>query len=586
MDRQLLSRRRFLGMALVGSTASLLAACGPSAPAPAKPAESKPAESKPAEAAKPAESKPAEAAKPAESKPAEAAKPATKDSQVSGTLVIAKSDEPNSIDPHVHDGWYSVRAHSAVYETMVDMTWDAQKKEVELKPLLAESWDISSDRLKYTFKLRKGVKFHDSTPFTSESVKATFERNKALGMRASWQVAPINTIETPDESTVVVTLKEPYTPFLQAMARAYIMNHKLLQENNKGDNAQPFFNQNMNGTGPYKFLRWDRDSIIEFEANKDYWGGWAGKHFEKIVLRHVPDRATQRLLIEKGEVDFALQLAPDDINALKSVSGLNVMIEPTTSVFGFPMKLRNALKDVKVRQALAWSFPYDDAIKGIRGGLGERAYGPFATGVVGNTEEGITKYQFDLNRAKQILDEAGYRPGASGIREKDGQPLAFEVWTIAALAFEKEAALLWQSKLKEIGVDLKPVEQSAIASYVTATYNYDAPADMYGWVVSMFIPDPSDIARHYHTRNFNGLNTPFYTNEKVDALIDQGAQAAPGPDRAKVYEQIHRQINEDSPYIWVWLEQKAIVHRTNLQGFTYNPVDYIREFRYHDLYRE
>lgn len=91
-----------------------------------------------------------------------------------GTLVIAKTDEPNSIDPHVHDGWYSVRAHSAVYETLVELLWDPETESLSIEPLLATSWEISDDGLVYTFHLREGVFFHDGTPFTSESVKATF----------------------------------------------------------------------------------------------------------------------------------------------------------------------------------------------------------------------------------------------------------------------------------------------------------------------------------------------------------------------------------------------------------------------------
>lgn len=506
--------------------------------------------------------------------------------QWTGTLVIAKTDEPNSIDPHVHDGWYSVRAQSPVYETLVDMRWDPEREELELRPLLAESWEISDDGLTYTFHLREGVTFHDGTPFTSESVKATFERNQALGMRASWQVQPIESIETPDDQTVVITLEEPFTPFLMAMGRAYIMNHMLLQEHDEGDNAQAFFNQNMNGTGPYTFVRWDRESIIEFTAFPDYWGGWDGSHFERIVLRHVPDPATQRLLMEQGEVDFAMQITPDDARALQDQSGVVVFDAPSTSTFNLPMKLRGPIMEREVRQALAYSFPYDDAIQGIRGGFGQRIYGPFPQGVPGYTEEGLIKYDYDPDMASQILDDAGWvDTDGDSIRDKDGEALSFEIWTIAALQFEREAALLWQSALREIGVVLEVVEQSAIATFVTATYNYDAQADMYGWIISMFIPDPHDIARTFHTRNWEGLNTSFYGDEETDALIDQASKLPDGPERTQLYEEIQRKINEDSPHIIIWQERKIVVHRDNVQGFVYNPVDYIREFRYYDMFR-
>jgi peptide/nickel transport system substrate-binding protein len=506
--------------------------------------------------------------------------------RTTGTLVIAKSDEPNSIDPHVHDGWYSVRAHSPVYETLVDMTWDPQRKAVVMSPLLAESWTVSPDGKVYTFRLRRGVKFHDGTPFTAEDVKATFERNRGLRMRASWQVQPIETIDTPDDYTVVIRLESRFTPFLMAMARAYIMSAEAIRANDQGDRAQRFFNANMIGTGPYKFVEWTRESTVTFVKNPDYWGGWRSPHFERIVLRHVPDPTTQRLLIERGEVDFAMQIKPDDAVALRSNPNITVEVGPSTATFNFPIKLRGPFAEPKVRQALAYSFPYDQAIQGIRRGFASRIYGPFPRGVPGYTEEGLIKYTHDPEKARGLLDEAGYRVGRGGVREKDGRPLRMEVWTIAALPFEKEAALLWQSALRDIGVEMRVTEQSAIATYVTATYNFDAPADAYGWIITMFIPDPHDIARQLHTRSWRGLNTSFWGNRDTDALIDRAVQLPPGVARTRLYEQLQKAVNQDPPHIWVWQEEKFVVRRKNLAGFIYNPVDYIREFRYHELYRQ
>jgi peptide/nickel transport system substrate-binding protein len=241
---------------------------------------------------------------------------------------------------------------------------------------------------------------------------------------------------------------------------------------------------------------------------------------------------------------------------------------------------------MKVRQALAYSFPYTQAIDGIRSGFGSRSYGPFPKGIPGGTDDGVIKYSFDLDKAKMLLEEAGYKIGASGLREKDGQPLRPEVWVIAAVPYEKEAALLWQSALRQIGVDMRVVEQTAIATYVTATYNYDAPADIYGWVVSLFIPDAHDVARQLHTNAWKGLNNAFWGNQTSDSLIDRASQLPPGVARTRLYEQLQRMANADPPAVWVWQEQKFVVHRSNIRGYVYNPLDYIREFRYYDLYRQ
>lgn len=503
------------------------------------------------------------------------------------TLVVAKSDEPNSIDPQVHDGWYSVRAQSAVYEALVDLKWDPAAKKLAVLPLLATSWKISPDGLTYSFALRPGVKFSDGTALTSDDVKATFERNRALKMRTVWQVEPIDAVTTPDEHTVVMKLKRRFTPFLYAMGRAYIMSAKAIRANDHGDNAQPYFNSHMLGTGPYKFVEWSRQSTITFEKNPEYWGGWSGSHFDRIVLRHVPDPATQRLLAEKGDVDFALQIAPDDAVALKKNQNVVVLAQPVTATFGFPMKARGALKDTKVRQALEYSFPYTQVLQGLRKGFGARLYGPFPRGVPGYTEQGLTKYDYAPDKAKALLAEAGYKPGPNGLLAKDGKPLSFEVWTLAGVPYEKDVALLWQQALRQIGVTIRVTDQSNIASYVTATYNFDATADMYGWVTAPFIPDPHDLARQFSTKAFNGLNTAFWGNAQSDSLIDLGSQMAPGPARTNVYERLERMMNADPPAVWAWQEEKIIVHSASVGGYMYDPLNmYPREIRYYDLYRK
>lgn len=511
----------------------------------------------------------------------------TSDVEWTGSLVIAKTDEPNSIDPHVHDGWYSVRTHSAVYETLVEMVWDPENEELTIEPLLAEDWEVSDDNLTYTFYLREGITFQDGTPFTSESVKATFERNAELGMRASWQVEPIESIEAPDDYTVVITLSEPFTPFLMAMSRAYIMNHELIESQDQGDNAQEYFNENMNGTGPYEFVRWDRESIVEFAAYTDYWRGWDGKHFERIILRHVPEPGTQRLLMEQGEVDFALQIQPEDVAALESVPGVVILEGPSTANFDFAYKIRGVLEDKLVRQALAYTFPYDEAIEALRSGLAQRVYGPFPDGVMGNTEEGLIQYDYDLDRARELLEEAGWTDtDGDGLLDKDGEPLSVEVWTVSAVPYEAEAALLWQDPLSDVGVEMNLVEQTSVSTFLNATFNYDSPHDILAWVMSMFIPDPHDTARRYHTDSWEGVNNSFYGNEEIDAIIDEGARMPNGPEREAHYEELQRIINEDAPHVWVWQERKLIVYQDDIQGYVYNPTDYIREFNYYDMYRE
>jgi len=497
-----------------------------------------------------------------------------------GTLTMVIAHDPNSIDPHVHDGWYSVRYQSPVYEALVDTKWNPEKKVLEFLPMLATSWEISRDGLTYTFKLRKGVKFHDGHPFTAEAVKVTFDRNRELKLRAAYQVEPIKELQTPDDYTVVMKLKYPFTPFLMAMARAYIMSPKAIKDNAKPDDkwAQKWFNQNMVGTGPYSLKQFAMTSIGDYVKNPNYWRGWSGKHFDRILMKHVVERSTQALLIEKGDVDVADEVPLDDLSRLAKLPGIRVENNPSPMPFAWMLRPRGPLADVRVRQALNYAVPHDDLIEKTMGGAASRIYGPLTSAYSAYCEKDLIKYNFDLNKAKALLKEAGYEKGFD-----------LNFTTAAQLPWEKDIGVILQGIWAQLGIKLRIEEFASSPAHMSASYTWEEPKkfDAFGMVISAYLPDPDhQLWRWIGEDNIGGLNVSYYRNAKLNGLFRQAKTMPFGPERDKVYCEASVIINHDAVHLWVLSKNDVRVFRSNIKGHVYNPADPILEYRWYELYRE
>lgn len=497
-----------------------------------------------------------------------------------GTFTMVKTNDPNSIDPHVHDGWYSIRVQSGAYEALVDMVWNPDTQQLEFLPSLAKDWEISDDGLTYTFHLEEGVKFTDGCDFNAEAVKKTFERNKGMALRAAYQVDPIEEIETPDDHTVILHLSYPYTPFIMAMSRALIMSPCAIEANATEEDewAQEFFNENMIGTGPYILTNFVRESIIEMEKNPDYWRGWGGKHFDRLVMKHVPERATHSLLIERGEADLVDNAPYDDLERLDALPNVVVRNNPGPMPFVWMMRPRGPLEDVRVRQALAYAIDYDAIIEEVMQGTGTRLYGPLSQVYGAYCEDGLIKYEYDLDKAKELLKEAGY---------EDGFDLNFTF--PIALPFEQDVAVALQGMWAPLGINLTLEPQASSATYMSASYTWEEPKkyDAFGMLLSAYLPDPDhQLWRWIGEDNWPGLNVSAYENERVNEIFRQARQMPMGPERDALYCEASEIINQDAVHLWMFTKNDVRTWQEDIKGYVYNPVDAIREYRYYDLYRE
>ncbi len=324
-----------------------------------------------------------------------------------------------------------------VYETLTRYTPTGSAEAIG--PGLATDWSASDDGLTWTFHLREGVTFHDGAAFDASAVKQSVERTQRLGQCAAYLFEPISEIETPDPYTVVFKLSQP-APLDAIMASPYSawITSPLIADKD----AAWFAAGNEAGTGPYRFDRYEPGQRLVVERYEDYWGGWQPGQFDTIVFELLDDSVVAEQMLRAGQLDFANQLiiTPDQMAGLDGVEGLRLDTAPSVANWIISLNHRRApTNDLRVRQALAYSFPYTAVVANAALGKGTLAHSAVPAGVWGQDPE-PQPYVEDLDKARSLLEEAGYG---------DGLEITFSYEPP-----EEPTAELWQANLAKIGVTL------------------------------------------------------------------------------------------------------------------------------------
>jgi peptide/nickel transport system substrate-binding protein len=530
-------RKLTSALALVLLASLLLTACAPAvAPAPAAPA--------PEATAVPAA--PAQPAAGADQKP----------------LVVLIPTEPNTLDPAVNYDFNGAPFLGAVYETLVRAEGE---KDPKLVPGLAESWEVSPDGLVYTFKLKPNAKFRDGSPVNAEAVKYSFERLLKLNMGATANFTSIDKVEAVDDKTVRFTLKEPFTQFLPALSSLWgpaIVNPAVVKAHEKdGDLGQAWLTENDAGSGPYKLGKWDRGQQITMERDPNYWGGWGDKYIDTVIVRPIGESTTMRLMLEKGDADIAVGLTTEDADALAKTPGVTVPEYLAGGIVEMRLNTtKKPLDDPRVRQALNYSFDYDQAVQGVVSGHAKRMDSIMAADMPGHYKPSFM-YTKDLEKAKQLLTEAGY---------PDGFPLEY-VW-ISGLERDRRLGEMWQADLKKLGIDLT-IREMPIATWWEAQASPEtAPQTFMGGWGNDYADATQQVWAMYYSGNWppNGSNYYFYKNEEVDKLLKAARIEQDPAKRDQLYQQATEIIYAEAPEVWVIQPTERIAMRDNVKGYGYN----------------
>ncbi len=479
------------------------------------------------------------------------------------TFSVALTSDVDSLNPFV-----GVEANSyEMWALMYDYLVGYSMKDMSPQPALAEKWETSADGKTWTFHMRDDVTWSDGEKLTSADVAFTYNRVLGGGAEAQNWDSYLNNVEkvtAPDATTVVLSLKKPNAvlpllpiPIVPEHIWKKLSSKQVANFGNAPKNGQPVV-----GSGPFRLVEGQTGgSTFRFEANKDYWGG--APHVDEVAFRvyKADDPAVQALI--KGEVDFVEDIRPLQVRALQGKEGIHAQnglspyfdeiafnVGAVDTKTGKPMGDGNpALKDVKFRQALSWAVDTERIVKSSFQGVGEPG-----TTIVPTAYENYhweppadEAYGFDLDKANQLLDEAGYKKGADGKRTMpDGKPLeplrlfarSDSQASISTMDFFKE----W---LADLGVDAKVTAlNSNKITEVVLDGDYDAFE--WGWYVE---PDPDSILADFTCGQLGGLNDSWYCDKGYDALYDQQNSETDDAKRTELVKQMQQQIYRDAPYI-------------------------------------
>lgn len=486
------------------------------------------------------------------------APPPTEVVVVDRPLVVALLADPENLDPHQYDSSNAYYVIGEMFEGLVRHPAGS----TEIEPALAEKWQMSDDGTQYTFTLRQGVTFHDGTPFNAEAVKFNFDRqadpnNAYYSLGAFWYWAaymwPVTSLDVVDEFTVRYTLSQPYAYFLEYLCGGMGMMVSPAAVEQYGED----FVQNPVGTGPYKFAKWDKGQQIALEAYDGYWG--AKPAIKQVVFRPIPEEATKMASMLTGEVHLALEIGPVSKAQLEASSAHTVFTAPTGSIWFMSMNVQQKpFDDLRVRQAIAHAVNKESIVHDILKDTADIAQSPIAPAYPCYNPD-ITVYEYNPDKAKQLLAEAGYA---------DGLSVLFDVpQSGSGMQLPVEMATAIQADLAAVGIDAK-IEITEFNTWMDRIRTPEVQLAEMSWNVPPAVED--DILSNVFSEPGlppEGFNTSWYANDQVLALLKEAGSIADLEGRCKLIREAQKLITDDAPAVFVDHARLVYGLDSRLEGF-------------------
>jgi nickel ABC transporter, nickel/metallophore periplasmic binding protein len=497
-------------------------------------------------------------------------------------LIYATAKDINDMNPHLYPG--SMPAQGIVYESLVENTADG------IKPLLAQSWEISEDGRTYTFHLRKNVTFHDGAPFNAEAVKKNIDAVQNNAAKHAWIKLSSKLVETKviDEHTVQLVLSEPYYPTLLelSMTRPYVF----LSPNDFIDGQTKDGVKGYNGTGPYRLTEHKTDQHAAFEANEHYWNGVP--RIQKIKAKVLPAGETTFLALQKGEVNFVFtdDRGTDsiDVEAMNTLAGSGkyqiVRSAPmnTKMIVANSSRTDSPLADKAVREAIWHSIDRETIGKQLFNGTESPAESLFSSNVnYANVD--LPKRAYNLEAAKKLLDEAGWilQPGDE-VRKKNGHALIMGLYYDVNSSSQKAEAELLQNTLKQIGVQLALFgEESASIANRRSTGEYDL---LFNQTWGLAYDPQSTIASFTSEAAYYHATSGIAKADELYAKIDEVMGSTDEETRKALYKDILTIVHDEAVFIPITNGSVTIVAPTALKDISFKQTQF--ELPFEQMYFE
>ena len=489
------------------------------------------------------------------------------------TLVFGRGGDSVELDPaNVTDG-ESLNVTINIYDTLIDY----KEGNTDLQPALAESWDSSEDGLTWTFNLRQGVKFHDGTDFNADAVVFNFNRWMDKGNPYHQGDFPyygymfggykgdeghvIKDVVAKDEYTVEFQLNFPQGPFLSNIAMSPFAIASPAAIEKYGDT----FGENPVGTGPFVFKEWVRNDKIVVEKNPDYYQkGYP--LLDQVIFKSIPDNSARFIALRSGDIDMMDGVNPDDVTVAEGDSNLQLWLRPSMNVGYLAFNTeKEPFNDVKVRQALNMAVDKEALITAFYNGLAEPAKNPMPPSLWGYNN-GIKDYEYDPEKARALLAEAGY-------------PNGFETdfWYMPVprpyIPQGKKMSEAMQSMFTEIGVKTTLVTEDW-AIYLDKTGKGEHTMAFLGWTGDNGDPDNFlyVLLDKDNAKAPDAGNIAFYKNDELHDILIKAQQSGDLEERAELYEQAQVIIHNDAPWIPLVHSTPPLLGKSNLTGFNPHPT--------------
>lgn len=473
------------------------------------------------------------------------------------TLFYAGATEPIGLDPAFGTDTESNIIYANIYEGLLRF----KENSTETEPCLAESYEISDDSLTYTFHLRKGVFFHDGTEFDANSVKVSFERqlpqNADAGMGYAAMVFSVfDRIDVLDKYTVRITLKEPTTPFIRNMAMVYaspIVSPAALEKYGNNLNYHPV------GTGPYRFVSWEKNQQIILTRNDNYWGNPA--HLQNLVFKTVPDASARVIGLLNGELDIIADINIHMIDEIKS-KGMEVFTQDSRSpnFMIFNCLKESVTSDLEVRKAIVEAINLEELTRTLFKDYASVTHTFLPEGVEGHSDR-IMARVYNPEHARQILQEKGV---------KKLKILTYSVSKIYNTEGGQVLAEAIQAYLKQVGVDAE------IISYDWATFRAHLLLDEWdlafrGWITDN--GDPDNFMSLFEVDD-RVMNSGMWQNDEFDAIVQKARQTPSGKERALLYERADEIIADEAPILPLFDTKLLRGINPKVHGYQIQPMGY------------
>ncbi|MGH7265914.1 MAG: ABC transporter substrate-binding protein [Candidatus Rokuibacteriota bacterium] len=488
------------------------------------------------------------------------------------TLVIARDiDDVVTNDPSRTFEWTSQIPTHAAYDTLLSIE---PPDIAHIRPKLATKWEISPDGTTYTFQLRPGVKFSSGNPLTAHDVKFSLLRLKHMKDNPSFLVGDVKEIVVVNDTTVKIVLTAPNASFLGIMAGGVttgVIDSKTVKahggtdaENAKDvDKATEWLNQNSVGSGPYVLKGWTKNVELVMERNPHYWG--PRPRFARIVFRHVKSGSTQREMLERGDVDVAMDLDPDLAAKVKGSPKIKVVEGLTSNQIYMGLnvskEISRELADKRVRQAIAYAIDYDGIIQGLMRGAADRPPGMIPLGLLG-VDKAMNRKQ-DVAKAKALLKEAGLS-GGFGVR--------FTYYEGLLGAPAEAIAAKIQSDLAAVGVraTLDRKERTVAWSEYRASKSVMI---LSGWSPDYLDPDP--YADAYYKAGGVVPKRVNWENSRATELTLMARKEQDPKKRAALYREIQQIGLDEVPHIMLLQPKNFVGVHPAIKGYAIHPIWFV-----------